>query len=77
MAIWHPSLDLPYLDSGLNVNRYNIAPPCPDLHLIRCQTAKGRLKTYSGFSDGLFHQIFLAVRRHIVAVDEFVFVGVA
>ena len=24
------------------------------LNLIRCQTAKGRLKTRSGFSDGLF-----------------------
>ena len=51
------------------------------LNLIRCQTAKGRLKTRSGFSDGLsigyFEWMFLAVRRHIVAVDKFVFVGVA
>ena len=48
------------------------------LNLIRCQTEKGRLKTFkTGFSDGLSHQIFLAVRRHIVAVDEFVFMGVA
>ena len=65
------------LNSGLNLNRYGVAPPCPDLNLTRCQTAKGRLKTCSGFSDGLFDCIFLAVRRHIVAVDEFVFVSVA
>ena len=42
------------LNSRLNLNLYGVAPPCPDLDLIRCQTAKGRLKTCNSFSDGLF-----------------------
>ena len=31
--------------SGLNLNQYGVASPCPDLNLIHYNLSKGRLKS--------------------------------